>query len=101
MISLPDTFKRHGFTYSKIRREGRVCLYEIRIPNDYSKFKVFVVKHKPEMTFNGVVYPEKEVMPVNSGGSIRVWSFRSFEKATKQFNSLINKELTKQERKKR
>ena len=93
--SLPDILRKNGFTYIKVLREGRSCIYEQIVTEKTHYFEVFSVKVRQEQTFNGKFYPEHEVFPADSDFGKTAWSFRHLDDAMVRFNRLVEEEQSK------
>lgn len=67
MKPLPDQYKKNGYDFNRIDREGDVAIYEQIEPetNRRVAFEVFEVMKYPEREIGGVVVPAKEATPSN------------------------------------
>jgi hypothetical protein len=95
MLTLPNILRKNGFTYTKILRGERSCIYEQRVAENLKYHEVFVVKIKPRQVFeNGKTYPKREVFPSNEEFGKTAWSFRTLNEALVRFKELVEKPKT-------
>ena len=88
MRRLPDNFQRNGFSFRKIRRIGRVCLYE----QNYEQVRyylVFVVQIKPSKVFKDKQIPDYERLPSGESYGHSAWVGMDLKAAVLKFDSLV------------
>lgn len=95
MKRLTDIVRKNGFTYVKVLREGRSCLYKQIVTEKTHYFEIFLVKIRKQQTIYGKFYPEHEVFPANSDFGKTAWSCRTFEDALIRFKKLVEEEKIK------
>ena len=90
MNPLPDIIRKNGFTYTKVLRDGRKCIYEQMYCEGLHYFEVFTVQQSRERVLNGKTLLAKEVFPCNEDFGKTAWSCRTLADAMKHFNSLVS-----------
>ena len=56
MKRLPDNLRKSGFNYTKILREGSICIYEQDYSENIRNYEIFIVKTAPDRGFKGVFF---------------------------------------------
>jgi hypothetical protein len=87
MKLLKKTFSKDGFTFTQIKREGRVCIYE-QVPDggEFIAYEVIIIKYKKERQINGKVLPAQEAYPSDSDWGKLAWTLKTLEKAKERFS---------------
>jgi hypothetical protein len=91
MRTLPDNFQRNGFSFRKIRRTGRVCLYQQIINEKVIFYLVFIVQVKPKKFFKNKHIPAYERMPSSESYGRSAWIIKHFDAATIKFDYLVER----------
>lgn len=89
-FTLPDYLEPRGtgipdFSVRKIKRDGKICLYERSDGN----YEVFLVKVQPQTSMFGKVYSERETYPSNEDFGNSAWCFSNKESALECYNIKI------------
>lgn len=89
---LPQILKKNGYTYTLIRRDKNICIYQQGVAPDLFYYEVFKVKVKKGTIFKGKELPERESFPKDEDFGSSAWTKRTLKEALVKFNELLNKE---------
>jgi len=89
MKTLSLQIRKNGFIYTQFLRKGNKAIYEQSVTTDVKYFEVFIVRIRPVRIFKVRLIPAGEIFPGNEDFVQSTWSFRSYEKVLKKFNSLF------------
>ena len=99
MKPLSDTFRKNGFNYVRIMREGNIALYAQRLKDGPIEkdakclaYEVFKVKQNPDYIMAGTLIPAHESAPGNEEFGRLGWSFNTLERAKAKFNEMVARE---------
>lgn len=97
MKPLGTTYRKNGFHYDIIRREGLIAIAQQRLAPGRGclAFEVIKIRECPEANFAGTIVPAHESAPGNEEWGNRGWTFPTIERATPKFEALVAQELTK------
>ena len=86
MKKLPVNISNAGFTFTQLKREGRVCIYE-QVPDggEFKAYEVIIIKYRKERQLYGKVLPAQEAYPSDSDWGKLAWTFMSLEEAEERF----------------
>ena len=90
MKKLPVNISNAGFTFTQLKREGRVCIYE-QVPDggEFKAYEVIIIKYRKERQLYGKVLPAQEAYPSDSDWGTLGWTFMTWDKAEIKFNELV------------
>jgi hypothetical protein len=90
MQQLKTKFKKNGFNFSMLKRNGDVAIFEKTKPNfKQTFFEVIKIKTYPEIIFpNGIKVTAHECFPASESWGTCGWSFSDRERAFDHFNKL-------------
>lgn len=101
MQTLPEQFSGRGsqscYEFNQILREGRIALYKKQGEGVYYEVIIIRVQPRRETEVEGlkVVFEEKEVYPHDELFGLYGRTTRSFSRALKIYNELIQNEINK------
>lgn len=95
MEVLPIEYKKYGYTYKQVIREGDVAIYSQFVENKTEPlaYNVFIVQKQQASTIYNRQYPAKETPPGNSLWGIYGYTCQTLERALfrlNQFKERIN-----------
>ena len=89
-LPLPTTFRKSGFDFKQVRRDGDIAIFEKRHPEvSNPSWEVVVVQHNKAREMAGVAIPAKESMPWSEAWGKLGWTDFTLEAAESRFNSLV------------
>lgn len=92
MRPLPLTYKKHGYTFHQVKREGNVAIYEQVNPDDGKTvgFEVFeVIQHEEKAAF-GKVFEAHEAPPYTEQWGTIAFTSGNLEQANVRFEHIKN-----------
>ena len=91
MKELPHEYRQNGFTYTKVLRTGRSCIYAQHVTPKITNYELFIPKIKPAETIMGRHYPEREIPPGNEDFGYSAWTLRTLNEAKAKLKALQKK----------
>ena len=89
-LPLPTTFRKSGFDFKQVRRDGDIAIFEKRHPEvSNPSWEVVIVQHNGAREMAGVAIPSKESMPWSEAWGKLGWTDLTLEAAESRFNSLV------------
>jgi len=86
---IPSEFKKKGFNYKQVRREGNKAIFEqTREGSDISNFEVVKLGRHNGYVMGGVKIEPAETYPGSSLWGIMGWTCSSIDKALERYNQL-------------
>ncbi len=103
MKPLGDFYKKNGFYYKLLKREGDIAIFQQRLDENKGclAFEVIIVQKGEEYEMAGMKIEAHEYAPGNEQFGMKGWSFSTLEKAEIKFKELLNKVNEPSKRKKR
>ena len=97
MKPLGTTYRKNGFHYEIIRREGLIAIAQQRLAPGRGclAFEVIKIRECPEANFAGTIVPAHESAPGNEEWGNRGWTFPTIERATAKFEALVAADIAK------
>lgn len=95
MELVKDVFTLHEFTFTKLKRNGRVAIYEQTLTRTGRRiaYEVVVIRESPERKSiiggKEITFKHKEVYPTDTQWGKLGWSYVKMEYAEEQFNKLL------------
>lgn len=75
MIPLAKTFRKDGFQFKQLKREGKIALFvKSKPPSEMEFYEVVVVQRHPERKMAGIVIRAGESMPSSESWGTHGWS---------------------------
>lgn len=98
MIELAEIILQNSYKYTRIKKEGRLYIFEQKDPKlgNVVGYEVIRAKISPRRELFGVEYPAYEKYPSKNDFGICGWYHKTLPKAKEEFNSLLEKENGKQ-----
>lgn len=85
-IPLKSEFRKDGFDFRLIKRQGRVALFQKSKQNITTEhFEVVLVRQNPASERFGRLFPDSESIPCSNEWGERGWSYSDRESAEKAF----------------
>lgn len=97
MKKIPETFRRQGYDYKLLIRDGNVVIYEVKRPFGVVGYDVMVVKiQRPSIfkiknedgSITEINYEVKEKLPNDEQFGKYGWSYNKYDNAVKKFEEL-------------
>jgi len=86
---IPAEFKKKGFTYKQVRREGMKAIFEqTRAGSDMHNFEVVKLGRHNGYVMGGVTIEPAETYPGASLWGITGWTCSDLDAANKRYNAL-------------
>lgn len=86
---IPTEFKKKGFTYKQLKREGMLAIYQqSREGSDFNNYEVVKLGKHNGYTMGGVFIEPSETYPGSSLWGIMGWTCTSIEDAQRRFQLL-------------
>lgn len=97
MKPIGTTYRKNGFHYDIIRREGLIAIAQQRLAPGRGclAFEVIKIRECPEANFAGTIVPAHESAPGNEEWGNRGWTFPTIERATAKFEALVAADISK------
>ena len=96
---LDREFTRKSFTFKQFRRTGDVAIYEKISKIGAKHYEVILIGRHNGYELGGIPIEPAETYPSDSAWGIRGWTYKILTDAEKRFNSLIEKETQKKDKK--
>lgn len=92
MKQLPIEYKKYGYIFKQVKREGMAAIYEQINPDDGKTvgFEVFEVIEQRAFEKNGKSYPPAEQPPSSSQWGVYGWTSANLEAANVHFERIKN-----------
>jgi len=89
--TIPTSFKKKGFTYTQLKREGKKAIFEQTRPgSNIHNYEVVKIGKHNGYTMGGVAIEPAETYPGSSLWGITGWTCCSLEEATKRYEGLCS-----------
>ena len=86
---IPSEFKKKGFTYKQVRRDGMKAIFEqTREGTDLKNYEVVKLGRHNGYNMGGVFIEPAETYPGSSLWGIMGWTSQSIDSALERYNSL-------------
>jgi len=86
---IPTTFKKKGFTYTQLKREGKRAIFQqTRAGSCVNNYEVVKIGRHNGYIMGGVAIAPAETYPGSSLWGITAWTCCSLEEATKRYEGL-------------
>jgi len=87
--TIPTQFKKKGFTYTQLKREGARAIFEQTRPgSSLNNYEVVKIGRHNGYVMGGVMIAPAETYPGSSLWGITAWTCTSLEDATKRYEGL-------------
>jgi len=87
--TIPTSFKKKGFTYTQLKREGKKAIFEqTRTGSTIHNYEVVKIGRHNGYIMGGVAIEPAETYPGSSLWGITGWTCCSLEQATKRYDNL-------------
>ena len=87
--TIPTSFKKKGFTYNQLKREGARAIFEqTRAGSNICNYEVVKIGKHNGYLMGGVTIAPAETYPGSSLWGITGWTCTSLEEATKRYEGL-------------
>lgn len=87
--TIPTTFKKKGFTYTQLKREGNKAIFQqTREGTDMNNYEVVRIGKHNGYVMGGVKIEASETYPGSSLWGIMGWTCTSIDKAMERYNNL-------------
>ena len=96
---LDKEFKRKGFTFKQFRRTGDAAIYEKISKIGAKHYEVIAIGRHNGYELGGVPIEPAETYPSDSMWGLKGYTYKELSDAEKRFNSLIQLELQKKDKK--
>ena len=93
MKTLPKTFKRWGYTFNQLKREGNVAIYEQKKGKKVFAYEVGIISIRKERSIGKLTLPATEQWPPSEKWGISGWTYITFDRAMDKYVRLTNPEL--------
>lgn len=95
MKLLPTEFRKHGYNFRQLQREGDVALFE-KTAGTVVAYEVVIVQRHDDYMMAGNLIPAAEAMPGNETWGLKGWSPRTLPEALRKFTevSAMHEEAT-------
>lgn len=87
MKLLPTEFRKHGYEFRQLQREGDVALFEKR-QGTVVAYEVVIVQRHEEYVMAGNTIAAAEAMPGNETWGLKGWSPRTLPEALVKFSAV-------------
>ena len=92
MQLLKTSFRKNGYNYELLKREGTVCLFEqFKSIGSTRYYEVLIVRLLKERYINKKKIPAREALPSNNMFGVYGWGYDTLEMAQQKFNELVEK----------
>ena len=82
MKPLPDTFRKDGYNFVQVFREGRVAVFsKSKSGHRWPSFETVIIQENKARTIAGVNIPASESLPRSEDWGWKGWSFTTFDEA--------------------
>ena len=88
MIPLPSKYKKWGYTFEKIKREGDVAIYSQSISGKVVAYEVFIVQKKKAIKVEDHIIQAREAAPPASKWGELGHTCKTLERAETRFEEL-------------
>jgi hypothetical protein len=91
MTPLGDTYKKNGFTYELVTREGDIAIFQQRLRPGVGclAYEVIIVQKDPDRTIAGAFIPAHERAPGNEEFGRKGWSMPTLQRARAKMAELV------------
>lgn len=87
--TIPTSFKKKGFTYNQLKREGKKAIYQqTRDGSSLSNYEVVKIGRHNGYNMGGSYIEPSETYPGSSLWGITAWTCCSIDEALKRYNQL-------------
>jgi hypothetical protein len=93
MTPLGDTYRKNGFTYELITREGDIAIFQQRLRPGAGclAYEVIIVQKDPDRTIAGAFIPAHERAPGNPDWGRYGWTYPTLVRAKAKMSELMGK----------
>jgi hypothetical protein len=95
-MSKQITFEKYGDTFTEIKRNGQIAIFERTNPGrKWSEYEVVILRDTKEYTLNGVTIAAKEdAYPGSQSWGKSGWSFVDLNLAEEKFSQVVSEKCT-------
>jgi len=94
MKILPQQFKKTGFQFTQVKRDGLIALFSKRKPqHSKDNFEVVMIQQHGEYFIGGVTIPAREALPSSNSWGRDGFTYTTLDAAQKKFDQLMAIEL--------
>ena len=87
--TIPTQFKKKGFVYNQLKREGKRAIYQqTRMGSSLNNYEVVKIGRHNGYTMGGVIIAPAETYPGSSLWGITAWTCCSIDEALKRYETL-------------
>ena len=87
-VLLENKFKKRGFDYELVVRQGDLAIYELKADNQVSGYETVLIQESKERVIAGIVIGASEHLPGNEQFGTKGWSYQNKSNALKKFYEL-------------
>lgn len=96
MKLLPETFRKDGFDFKLVRREGRFAIYTKTKPTYKTpSFEVGVIRRNKARTAFGRDFEDSESWPSSEEWGVRAWTYTNLDDSVRRLESLCSQNARK------
>jgi hypothetical protein len=89
--TIPAQFKKKGFTYTQLKREGKKAIFEQTRPgSSIHNYEVVKIGRHNGYVMGGMTIEPAETYPGSSLWGITGWTCTSIDDAMKRYNDLVS-----------
>lgn len=89
--TIPSVFKKKGFTYTQLKREGnRAIFQQTRAGSSLNNYEVVKIGKHNGYVMGGMTIEPAETYPGSSLWGITAWTCTSIDAAMKRYNDLVS-----------
>ena len=87
--TIPTQFKKKGFTYTQLKREGKKAIFQqTRADSSLNNYEVVKIGRHNGYLMGGVMIEPAETYPGSSLWGITAWTCQSIDEALKRYETL-------------
>ena len=87
--TIPTSFKKKGFVYNQLKREGKRAIYQqTRMGSSLNNYEVVKIGRHNGYLMGGVMIAPAETYPGSSLWGITAWTCCSIEESLKRYETL-------------
>lgn len=98
MKPLGNSFRKNGFHYELVKRDGDVAMFKQRLREGVGclAYEVIIVQKNDDYEMAGNLIPAHESAPGNEAFGRLGWSFPSLERANVKFRQIVGRQMAVQ-----
>ena len=89
--TIPTSFKKKGFTYNQLKREGKKAIYQqTRAGSSLNNYEVVKIGRHNGYSMGGSFIEPSETYPGSSLWGITAWTCCSIDEAMRRYDALVS-----------